>query len=642
MKAGQSVLQASELVEPWTPEAAAELYDIDRWGQGYFRVGSNGHVWVHPTKDPAYGIDLKKLVDSLLLRGISLPILIRFGEILQHRLGEIYEAFERAIREQGYQGTYRCAYPVKVNPQRHVVEELLRRRGPGGIGLEAGSKPELLAVIALAGDETPILCNGFKDREYIELVMLAKKVGRDIVPVVEKFSELDLILQVAREVGVEPVIGARVKLATEGAGRWKASAGQRSKFGLTTAELLRLLGRLRAQGLEHTLRVLHFHLGSQVTNIHVLKAAVTEAARVYVELKRAGAGLEYLDVGGGLGVDYDGSQSDVQSSVNYTLQEYANDVVHHIRTVCDAGGVPHPVIVSETGRAIAAYHSVLVFDVVGVAGLGEVELPSEIPAHWQRPVHDLFETYRDLNINNLLESYHDAQQSLEAALHLFSLGYLTLEERAAAENLYWAICRKIQRLAAQQGDLPEELRGLESQLSDIYYCNFSLFQSMPDSWAIGQLFPIMPIHRLDERPTQYAMLADISCDSDGKVDRFIGRKQIRHALPVHPVNSRPYLLAAFLVGAYQEILGDLHNLFGDTHAVHVRGSPGEEPVLEYVIRGDAVREVLGYMQYQAPELIERLRQDVEAAVRVGRLSYRDSGRILRLYEESLRGYTYLE
>lgn len=632
----------TEVAPGWTTREAAELYGIERWGQGYFSVGPNGHVWVHPTKDPGYGIDLKKLVDALMLRGIPVPVLIRFGEILQHRVGEICAAFERAIQEFGYQGSYQCAYPVKVNPQRHVVEEILRRGRRYRIGLEAGSKPELLAVIALAGNDTPIFCNGFKDAEYIDLVMLARKVGRNIIPIIEKFTELDLILRSAREVGVEPVMGVRVKLASQGAGRWKSSGGYRSKFGLTPAEVQKLVQRLRAAGLQHALQVLHFHLGSQITDIRVLKTAVTEAARFYVELRRMGAGLRYLDVGGGLGVDYEGSQTDFPSSVNYTLGEYANDVVYHIQAVCNEAGVPHPIIVSESGRAVAAYHSVLVFDVVGVAAWTEADVPSSISPDWVRPVRDLAETYRDLSSANLLESFHDAQQSLDAALHLFNLGYLPLEQRCTAEELYWAICRKIQKLTDGMETVPEELQGLDALLSDIYFCNFSLFQSIPDSWAVKQFFPIMPIHRLDERPTRHAILADISCDSDGKIEQFVVQRETRPTLLLHPVNSKPYLLGAFLVGAYQEILGDLHNLFGDTNTVHVRSSPGEEPELESVIRGDTVREVLAYVQYNAGELIEQLRRDVEWAVRHGRLSYRDSGRILRLYEESLQGYTYLE
>ncbi len=641
----QRLPEATLLREPaerWTVADAAELYDVARWGKGYFSVGANGHLLVHPSKEPHRSIDLKQLVDQLVLRGISLPILIRFAGILKHRLQEIHEAFRHAIEEHGYHGRYRCVYPIKVNQQRQVVEEIFQFGRPYQFGLEAGSKAELLAVLAIADNETPIICNGFKDDEYIETVMLARKIGRHIIPVIEKFTELDLIVKHARRVGVRPVIGLRIKLASRGAGRWKSSAGYRSKFGLTITEALRALERLKAYEMADCLEVLHFHLGSQITNIRQIKAAVNEAARVYVELKRAGAGLRVLDVGGGLGVDYDGSQTDFESSVNYTLQEYANDVVYHIQSVCDEADIPHPDIISESGRAVAAYHSALVFNVLGVSGFGEEELPKELPEDAEQPLVDLQETYRSLTVKNLLESFHDAQQALDAALNLFSLGYLPLEQRALAENYYWAICRRIQKLAAELEYFPEELEVLDAMLADTYFCNFSLFQSMPDSWAVKQLFPIMPIHRLDEPPTRHAVLGDISCDSDGKVDQFIDRRDVKRTLPLHPFNGEPYYLGAFLVGAYQEILGDLHNLFGDTNAVHVSLGANGEVILETVIKGDTVREVLDYVQFNAESLLASFRRDVEVAVREGRIGYEESGRLLRFYEEGLQGYTYLE
>ncbi len=517
---GRKSVMVLEPTERWSVQDASELYDVASWGKGYFSVDNNGHVRVHPEKDPARSIDLKELVDTLVLRGISLPILIRFADILKHRLGEIHSAFQTAIAEHRYQGGYFCVYPIKVNQQRHVIEEVLEYGRPYHFGLEAGSKPELLAVMALADNDTPIICNGFKDEEYIEMAMLAQKVGRRIIPVVEKYTELELIARYSERVGVRSTIGLRVKLASRGAGRWKSSAGYRSKFGLTTTEAMRALEELRQRGMADCLHLLHFHLGSQITNIRHLKAAVNEAARMYAELARAGAGLRYLDVGGGLGIDYDGSQTDFESSVNYTLQEYANDVVYHIQNVCDEAGVPHPTIVSESGRAITAYHSALVFNVLGVAAFEDDEV-RELPVEPEQPLIDLQETYRSLSNKNLLEGYHDSQQALDQALNLFSLGYLPLEQRCLAENLYWSICRKIQKLARELEFFPEEFEGLDAMLSDTYFCNFSLFQSMPDSWAIKQLFPIMPIHRLEERPTQNAVLGDITCDSDGKVDQFI-------------------------------------------------------------------------------------------------------------------------
>src|SRR5579862_982691 len=436
----------------------------------------------------------------------------------------MYQAFQNSIAEHGYKGSYCCVFPIKVNQQRQVVEEVFEYGRPYKFGLEAGSKPELLAVLAIADNETPIICNGFKDDEYIEMVMLAKKIGRQIIPVVEKYSELDLIVKHSRRVGVDPTIGLRVKLAARGSGRWKSSGGYRSKFGLTVSEALQALDLLKAEGLEGSLELLHFHLGSQITNIRQIKAAVIEAARIYVELKRAGAGLKYMDVGGGLGIDYDGSQTDFESSVNYTLQEYANDVVYHIQNICDEAEVPHPTIVSESGRAVVAYHSMLVFNVLGVTRFGDGESLPEVPEDAEQPVIDLRETLRGLSNKNLLESFHDAQQALDSALNLFSLGYLPLQQRSWAESIYWVICRRIQKLAKELDYFPEELEGLDGLLSDTYFCNFSLFQSMPDSWAVKQLFPIMPIHRLEEEPFRHGILGDISCDSDGKVDQFIDRR----------------------------------------------------------------------------------------------------------------------
>jgi arginine decarboxylase len=628
--------------ERWTVQDSRDLYDIAAWGKGYFSIDDHGHVRVHPTKEPHRSIDLKELVDKLVLRGISLPILIRFAEILKHRLGELHETFSQAIAEHKYTGRYICVYPIKVNQQRQVVEEVLEFGRPLGFGLEAGSKPELLAVMALADNTTPIICNGFKDDEYIEMAMLAQKIGRQIVPVIEKFTELELVLRYAAKVGVRPMIGIRVKLASRGSGRWKSSGGYRSKFGLTVGEALEVLEQLKARDMADCLQLLHFHLGSQITNIRQVKGAVNEAARLYVELCRLGAGLRYLDVGGGLGIDYDGSQTDFESSVNYTLQEYANDVIYHVQSVCDEAGVPHPSIVTESGRAIAAYHSVLVFNVLGVSGFAEDDALPHLPGEPEQPLVDLQETYRSLTVKNLLESFHDAQQALDAALNLFSLGYLPIEQRCLAESLYWNICRRIAKLAHELDYFPEELEGLDAMLSDTYFCNFSLFQSMPDSWAIKQLFPIMPIHRLEEKPDRHGVLGDITCDSDGKVDQFIDRRDVKRTLPLHRFDGSDYYLGAFLVGAYQEILGDLHNLFGDTNAVHVRMSESGEALLETVIKGDTVREVLNYVQFSTDALMNQLRRDVERALREGRIGYEESGRLLRFYEDGLHGYTYLE
>jgi len=642
-KNGRKGTLVLEPTDRWSSQDARELYDVASWGKGYFSVSDDGNVLVHPEKDPLRSIDLKKLIDTLVLRGIPLPILIRFAEILKHRLGEMHDAFDVAIREHKYNGRYCLVYPIKVNQQRQVVEEVLEFGKPYGFGMEAGSKPELLAVMALVDNDTQIICNGFKDDEYIEMAMMAQKMGRKIIPVVEKYTELGLIEQYSARVGVRPTIGIRAKLASRGSGRWKSSGGYRSKFGLTITESMRALQELQLKGMGDCLKLLHFHLGSQITNIRQVKGAVTEAARIYAELWRAGAtGLEFMDVGGGLGIDYDGSQTDFESSVNYTLQEYANDVVYHIQNVCDEAGVPHPTIITESGRAVTAYHSVLVFNVLGVSGLGDEEVPQELAGDPEQPLIDMLETYRSVSSRNLLEAYHDAQQALDSALNLFSLGYLPLDQRCTAENLFWGICRKIQKLARELDFFPEELEGLDAMLSDTYFCNFSLFQSMPDSWAIKQLFPIMPIHRLAEKPTHNAVLGDITCDSDGKVDQFIDRRDVKRTLALHDYDGKEYYIGAFLVGAYQEILGDLHNLFGDTNAVHVRLSPDGEVMLDEVIKGDTVREVLDYVQFKSDNLVKALRRDVEAAVREGRLTYEESGQLLRYYEEGLHGYTYLE
>ena len=629
--------------EVWSVSDASELYEVPRWGKGYFSVSSAGHVMVHPTKDPSAAIDLKQLCDDLQARGINLPLLIRFSDILRHRLSDIHDAFKAAIAQHQYGGRYCCVYPIKVNQQRQVVEEVLNFGAPYRFGLEAGSKPELLAVIAMASNDTPIICNGFKDAEYIEAVMLATKMGRNIIPVVEKYTELELILEYCEKVGVRPQIGMRVKLAARGGGRWQGSGGYRSKFGLTVGEILHGLEALKQRGMADCFKLLHFHLGSQIPNIRVVKHALNEAARIYTELHKAGAGLEYLDVGGGLGVDYDGSQTNFESSTNYTLEEYANDVVYHIQSVCDDAGVPHPTIVSESGRAVVAYHSVLVFNVLGVSGFGGnggPKLPN--PEEVEQPLIDLTDTFNNLTSRNGLEGYHDAQQALDMALNLFSGGYLPLTQRVQAETLYWAILLKLQKLAQQMDEVPEDLQNLDEQLSSTYFCNFSLFQSIPDSWAIGQLFPVMPIHRLQERPTEHAVLGDITCDSDGKIDQFIDRRDVKRTLPLHSFGDDPYYLGVFLVGAYQEILGDMHNLFGDTHAVHIRLDGNGNVVLEAVIKGDTVREVLEYVEFDSNALLHRMRVDVEAAVREGRIELEQSGRLLRFYEDGLHGYTYLE
>ena len=626
----------------WTVEQSADLYDIAKWSDGYFSISSEGTIQVSPDRDPGNTIDLKQLVDRLHQRGLSLPILLRFNGILADRLKTLGDCFQKAIDDHNYQNGYRCVYPIKVNQQRDVVQQIIRHGRPYGFGVEAGSKPELLAVVAMTDAEMPIICNGFKDEEFVEMALLAQRLGRTVIPVVEKVSELDLILKISKRLDVRPTIGMRVKLATRGSGRWQASGGYRSKFGLTVAEMLTQLDRLIDHGMGDCFQLLHFHVGSQVGNIRQLKSAILEASRIYVDLYRRGAGLRYLDVGGGLGVDYDGSQTDTDSSMNYTVQEYANDVVFHVQTVCDEAEVRHPQLISESGRAVAAHHSVLVMETLGVTSQGNVQsVPTEVPSHYEQPVHDLWMSFSDLKQENMLESFHDAQVALDLCMNLFSGGYLPLEQRVTAENLYFAICHRIRILAAKSGEVAEDIRELDRMLSDIYFTNFSLFQSMPDSWAIDHLFPVLPIHRLDEQPTQHAVLGDITCDSDGKVDRFInGGQQSRTLLLHHLRPQEPYQLAVFMIGAYQEILGDLHNLFGDTHAVHVDVADGTAKV-QSIVKGDTVREVLGYVQYEDRELVDKLQEAVEDAVQMGHIDNEQAGKTVAFYERALGNYTYL-
>jgi arginine decarboxylase len=632
-----------EELKRWTATDASELYEVAAWGQGYFSVGDNGNLYVHPGREPGRKLDLKELVDRLQLRGLDLPILVRFNGILKDRLKTLHDVFAQAIKEHDYKGRYACVYPIKVNQQREVVEKVVEYGKQFGFGLEAGSKPELIAVLAMTEPGMPVICNGFKDAEFIELAMLGQKLGRTVIPVVEKYTELDLVLKYAERVGVRPQIGFRVKLASKGSGRWQASGGYRSKFGLTVAEILRALNELQARGMADCFKLLHFHLGSQITNIRQVKAAINEAVRVYVDLHKRGAGLEFLDVGGGLGVDYDGSQTNFESSMNYTLQEYASDIVYQVQTTCDENQVPHPNIISESGRAIAAYHAVLVFGTLGVAEQGDDDdVPKSIPNEYEQPLHDLMLTYNEVTARNVQEAFHDAQQALDMATNLFSGGYLPLDQRVVAENLFFAICHKIRRLIKEADEIPDDLSGLDRMLADTFFCNFSLFQSMPDSWAVSQLFPVMPIHRLNEKPTRHAVLSDITCDSDGKIDQFIDRRDVKRTLQLHHFNNEPYYMGAFLIGAYQEILGDLHNLFGDTNAVHVDLSDSGEVLLETIIKGDTVAEVLDYVQFKTRDLMNRVQATVESAVREGKIDHQQAGRLVKFYEEGLNGYTYLE
>jgi arginine decarboxylase len=543
-------------------------------------------------------------------------------------------------------------YPIKVNQQHHVVAELSEFGRALGFGLEVGSKPELLAVMALTtpSPEQLIICNGFKDAQYIEAVILSGKLGRAIVPVVENIEELQLIIRYAEKYGVRPKIGVRVKLAASGAGRWKESSGTRSKFGLFVSELLDMVEMLESHGMLDCLELLHCHNGSQVHDIRNVKAAVTELTHIYLELKRLGAtGLTMIDIGGGLAVDYRGDQSNSESSMNYTVEEFASDVVYRIGSICDSMEVPHPTIVTECGRAMVAYSTVLVFNVLGSTGPRKFARPPEVEeyeAMWgegseiPQPILDLREALDSVSEDRLLECYHDAQQARDQVMSLFSLGYLSLPMRALAERLFWSTCARIRAVRDRVADTSEELLELDEVLSDVYFGNFSLFQSLPDSWAIDQLFPIMPIHRLDERPKRKAIFADVTCDSDGKIDNFIGEGETHHTIDVHPLDEHDYYIGVFLVGAYQETLGDLHNLFGDAHAVHIRVEDGSWSI-EEIVKGDTSKEVLGYVQYDTSGFLKQMAQDCERAVRAGRLSAAETKRLMEFYENGLNSYTYL-
>ena len=625
----------------WTVNDSIELYNVNGWGRDFFTINDAGHVEVTPAGPGSARVDLKELVDDLRNRGLNLPLLIRFSDILRTRLQQLFGSFRQAIVENDYRGSYRGVYPIKVNQQRHVVEELIEYGRSYDLGLEAGSKPELLVALALQDNpDALVLCNGYKDRAYIETALLAHKLGRQIIIVIDQIGELDTILTTSRELAIRPVIGVRARLYTKGAGKWVESTGDRSKFGLTSAEIVATVERLRAADMLDCLQLLHFHVGSQITNIRAVKDALRESSRIFVELYHLGANMRFIDCGGGLGVDYDGSQSNFHSSVNYTLQEYASDVVSQIAEACNATGVPHPDIVTESGRALVAHHSVLVFNVLGTNEIIVGQIPESLTGDEHAVIKQLYETYQTVSRKNFQEAYHDALEIKEEAITAFNLGYLDLRARARVEQLFWATCERILKIVRDLPYVPDELEGLERQLSDTYYCNFSVFQSVPDHWAVRQLFPTIPIHRLNRAPTRRAVLADLTCDSDGKMDQFIDLRDVKHFLELHPLNGEPYYIASFLVGAYQEILGDLHNLFGDTDAVHVR-LDGDDYRVEHVVEGDSVSEVLSYVQYSKNDLISRVRRAVEVGLREKRLTMAESGRLMRRYEEALEGYTYL-
>ncbi|UIE40416.1 biosynthetic arginine decarboxylase [Leptodesmis sichuanensis A121] len=625
----------------WSIEDSEELYRINGWGEPYFSINAAGHVTVSPQGDRGGSLDLFELVNALKSRNLNLPLLIRFSDILEDRIERLNAAFAKAIARYNYEGVYRGVFPVKCNQQRHLVEALVKFGKPYQFGLEAGSKPELM--IALATLQTPgalLICNGYKDREYIEMAILAQQLGKIAIIVLEQIEEVPLVIEAGQRLGIRPIVGVRAKLSSKGIGRWGTSAGDRAKFGLTIPEILQTVDLLREAGMLDCLQLLHYHIGSQISAISVVKDAIREASQIYVDLAELGAGMRYLDVGGGLGVDYDGSRTNFYASKNYNIQNYANDIVAEVKEACAERKLPVPTLISESGRAIASHQSVLVFNVLGT---------SDVPTGTPEPVKDdehliirnLWETYASITEDNYQEAYHDATQFKEEAVSLFNFGYVSLPERARAERLYWACCEKILTIVRQQEYVPDDLEDLEKIMASIYYINLSVFQSAPDSWAIDQLFPIMPIHRLDEEPTKRGTLADLTCDSDGKIDQFIDLRDVKSVLELHPLKpDEPYYLGMFLSGAYQEIMGNLHNLFGDTNAVHITLTPKGYQI-DHVVKGDTMTEVLGYVQYDSEDLVESIRQQTEAALQDKRISLQDSQLLLQNYERSLSRYTYL-
>jgi len=630
-------------MEKWTFAKSKELYRTQSWGSGYFDISENGNLLVRPDKS-SKNCDLHQLASSLVKRGVELPILFRFDGIIRDRVEYLQNAFGQAIKNNSYNGQYRIAYPVKVNQQRHVVETVRLAGNPNNLSLEVGSKPELLAVLAIHDNpEALLLCNGYKDSEYLELALLGRKIGRRSIVIIEQLYELEELFKISERIGVEPEIGIRMKPVTKGSGRWQASSGEKAKFGLDTYEIVKAVQMLQKAGKTEWLKLLHFHIGSQIPSILSVKRVLREATRMYVELSQLCPSICFMDVGGGLGVDYDGSRTNFDSSMNYTAEEYAEDVVYAIGEGCSSAGVPHPDIISESGRAVVAHHAILVTEVLDVTRAPDiVDSLSNPPEDENNELTErLVELYNDLSLKNCHETLHDALDLRDEIIERFIRGELTLIERASAEKTFRHLVAKLKVVAQSLKNPPEDMEKLQTSMRDLYFCNFSLFQSMPDSWAIDQLFPVMPIHRLNEEPKRKAIIADLTCDSDGKIDRFIDLKDVADHVLFHAQNDEPYYVGMFLIGAYQEILGDLHNLFGDTNAVHVNIDSNDEVDITHMIEGDSVREVLGSVEYNTAGLGERLRLAVDKSLRKGDLTPEDSARIQKRYKDAMEGYTYL-
>lgn len=625
----------------WSIDDANELYNITGWGNGYFGINDNGNIFVAPRQN-GRRIDLKEIIDELMLKDVEMPVLLRFPDILDDRIEMLMKSFQKSATEYDFKGNYYAIYPIKVNQSRPVVEEILRYGTKFNIGLEAGSKPELQAILALSSNPNAlIICNGYKDEIYVELALLAKKTGKNVIIVVEKFNELKLITKIAKKYNITPSIGIRVKLASSGSGKWEESGGDQSKFGLTSTELVQAIEFAKKNHILDSINLVHFHIGSQVTNIRKIKNAIQEASQYFVELVKEGCNIQFVDIGGGLGVDYDGSRSSNPSSINYSVQEYLNDAIFSLQEVADKNNIPHPNLITESGRALTAHHSVLIFDVLEKTSLLTWNENYKITDEDHEHVQELYEILHNITPSNMLESWHDAQQIREETVELFGLGLINLKNRAMIESLFWTVAKEINSLANTLKHTPDEFKQLPKMLADKYFCNFSLFQSLPDSWAIDQIFPISPIHRLNEQPKSNATLHDITCDSDGKIDNFIWQGNFHQFLPLPEfTEDKPLFIGVFLIGAYQEILGDLHNLFGDTNAAHiVLTDDGYE--IQQIIDGEEVADVLDYVQYNPRKLVKDMESWVSQAVKSGKISPEEGKQFLAIYRSGLYGYTYL-
>jgi arginine decarboxylase len=639
------VEELTDFFERWTVEKSSELYRVAEWSGGYFRVSENGDMLVQPSPKAAdRAVSIPEIVEGLKDRGLDMPVLLRIENILDAQISELNETFIAAMKDLGYNGNFMGAYPIKVNQQKQVIDAMVHYGAPYHHGLEAGSKAELIAAMGMMVDkQAPLICNGYKDEEFVDLALHAVKLGFRCILVVEMPSELPLIIERSRALGAKPVLGVRIKLAMQGGGHWAESGGERSIFGLNTTQLIHAVDLLQKEGMIDCLQMVHYHLGSQISNIREIRTAVGEACRVYTGLVKEGAAMQYIDLGGGLAVDYDGSQSNFLSSRNYTLNEYCTDIIEAVMTTLDEEEIPHPTIITETGRALVAYYSVLLFNVLDKTVFEPDSLPEELPEDGPSQLINMLESMDNLSIRNLQETLNDAIYYRDEVRQLFNRGQITLRERSLAENLFWTILTRIHKTGKELKNAPAEINEIERLLSDIYYCNFSLFQSLPDSWAIDQLFPVMPIHRLNEKPTRNGIIADITCDCDGKIDRFVDRFGAKRFLPLHEMNdSEEYYLGVFLVGAYQETLGDLHNLLGDTNVVTVSLHQDGKYDFSGELEGDTVADILSYVEYDPKRLLMKFRKTAETAVKEGLITPLERKEVMQAYEAGLRGYTYFE